>query len=158
MNNMQDKIEIINEDIKNLPQKGWTKKFDVVVTNPPYKKLNTGLLSGDEKNLISRHEIKCTLEDIVSTSSNILKDYGSFYMVHKPERLVDILLVMRENKIEPKELRFVYPYKNDKSNLVLIKGVKCGKPFLKVLDPLIVYNENNEYSDEILKIYEKGAK
>ena len=77
-------------------------------------------------------------------------------MVHRPERLVDICYLMRENKIEPKEVRFVYPHINDEANLVLIKGVKCGKPSVKLLKPLIVYNENGEYSDEIYKIYSKN--
>ncbi len=155
MNDMSKKIEIINEDIRNLHKNEWNKKFDIVVTNPPYKKINTGLINESEQKIISRHEVKCTLEDIMFTSSKILKDNGLFYMVHRSERLVDILTEMRKYKIEPKELKFVYPKKNDDSNLILIKGVKCGKAFLKVKNPLIVYDENNKYSDEILNIYKK---
>lgn len=158
MNNMQDKIEIVNEDIVGLSKKGWSKKFDIVVTNPPYKKEKTGLTNENEKKLISRHEIKCTLEDILYEASKILKDNGIFYMVHRPERLVDICCLMRENKIEPKEIRFVYPHSYDEANLILIKGVKCGKPYLKTLKPLIVYDENNEYMDEIYDIYNKSKK
>lgn len=156
MNSLNDKIEIVNEDIVGLSKKNWNKKFDVVISNPPYKKINTGLVNKEDKKLISRHEVKCKLEELIFEISKILKDNGSFYMVHRPERLVDICYLMRENKIEPKEVRFVYPHVNDEANLVLIKGVKCGKPSVKLLKPLIVYNENGEYSDEIYKIYSKN--
>lgn len=156
MNDLQEKIEIKNEDIVGLSKRGWNKKFDVVVTNPPYKKENTGFTNENEKKLISRHEIKCTLNDVVFEASKILKDNGVFYMVHRPERLVDICCLMRENKIEPKEVRFVHPHSGDNANLILIKGVKCGKPYLKTLKPLIVYDEKNEYMDEIYEIYNKN--
>lgn len=156
MNSLSDKIEIVNEDIVGISKKNWNKKFDVVISNPPYKKVNTGLVNKEDKKLISRHEVKCKLEELIYESSKILKDNGNFYMVHRPERLVDICYLMRINKIEPKEIRFVYPHINDEANLILIKGVKCGKPSVKVLKPLIVYNENNEYNDEIYKIYNKN--
>lgn len=157
MNELNDKISFENIDIVGMSEKKYKKFFDVVVTNPPYKKISTGLINENEKKLISRHEIKCTLEDIIFESSRILKDNGSFYMVHRAERLVDIMNVMRKNKIEPKALQIVYPHIGDKANLVLIKGVKCGKPNLELLKPLIVYTENNEYTDEILKIYNKNS-
>lgn len=156
MNSLSDKIEIVNEDIVGISKKNWNKKFDAVISNPPYKKVNTGLVNKEDKKLISRHEVKCKLEELIYESSKILKDNGNFYMVHRPERLVDICYLMRINKIEPKEIRFVYPHINDEANLILIKGVKCGKPSVKILKPLIVYNENNEYNDEIYKIYNKN--
>ncbi|MBP3463141.1 MAG: tRNA1(Val) (adenine(37)-N6)-methyltransferase [Clostridia bacterium] len=155
MNELENKIEIVQRDIVGISKGRFNKFFDVVVTNPPYKKVSTGLVNDNEKKLISRHEIKCTLEDVIYESSKILKDNGIFYMVHRPERLVEIIELMRKNKIEPKEIRFVYPHINDEANLVMIKGVKCGKTFLKILQPLIVYNEQNEYTDEIYKIYGK---
>ena len=141
LNKLENKIEIINDDINNIEKYFENNYFDVIVTNPPYQKNNTGLKSENEKNLISRHEIKCTLEDIIKKSFKILKDKGEFYMVHRPERLVDIMYLMRKNKIEPKELRFVYPKISDKPNLILIKGIKNAKQFLKVEKPLIIYNE-----------------
>lgn len=157
MNNQNDKIVVLNEDIIGVSKRNWNKKFDVVVSNPPYKKLNTGLQNDEDKKLISRHEVKCKLEDIVYEASKTLKDNGIFYMVHRPERLVEICAIMRQNKIEPKEIRFVYPHIDDEANLVLIKGVKCGKAYLKILKPLIVYS-NEEYTDEIYKIYNKEKK
>ncbi len=156
MNSLNDKIDIENEDIVGLSKRKWNKKFDFVVSNPPYKKVNTGVVNQNDKKLISRHEVKCKLENLIYEASKILKDNGTFYMVHRPERLIDICYLMRENKIEPKEIRFVYPHACDEANLILVKGVKCGKVYLKVLEPLIVYDENNEYTDEIYKIYNKN--
>lgn len=156
LNSLNDKIDIVNADIVGISKENWRKFFDVVISNPPYKKMNTGLVNENNQKLISRHEVKCKLEDVIYESSKILKDNGCFYMVHRPERLVDICYLMRKYKIEPKEIRFVYPHVNDKANLVLIKGVKCGKAYLKVLEPLVVYDDNNEYTDEIYKIYNKN--
>ena len=152
-NGLEEKIDVINADIVGISRGEFNKKFDYVISNPPYKKINTGLINDNEKKLISRHEVKCTLGDVVFEASKLLKDNGIFYMVHRPDRLSDIFNVMRENKVEPKEIQLVYPHLKDEANLVLIKGVKCGKPSLKILKPLIVYNENNEYTEELLKFY-----
>ena len=155
LNNIENKIKIINKNILDLKDIYERKSFDVVVTNPPYKKINTGILNDENKKIISRHEVKGSLEDFIHISSYLLKDYGEFYMVHRPERLVDIFSSMRAEKIEPKKIRFVYPSKDKKANLVLIKGVKLGKPFLEYEDNLYVYSEDGTYTDEILKIYNK---
>lgn len=155
LNNLEGKIKILNENILNLKEVYKPKSFDAVVTNPPYKKINTGLTNEDNKKLISRHEIAASLKDFIHISAYLLKDYGEFYMVHRPDRLVDIFQLMREEKIEPKLIKFVYPKANKKTNLVLIKGVKNGKPFLEYDNNLIVYNEDGSYTDEILRIYNK---
>ena len=155
INNLQDVIEIRNENLVGLSEKGWTKKFDIVVTNPPYKKINTGLINKDDKKVISRHEITASLRDFIHVSSYLLRDFGEFFMVHRPDRLVDIFYFMREEKIEPKKIKFVYPNKNKKANLVLIKGVKFGRPFLQFDDNLYVYDEFGNYTKEVLKIYNK---
>ena len=155
MNSLQDKIEIINDNIlnlKNIYAKGY---FDVIVTNPPYKKMNTGIQNDSEKKLISRHEITAKLEDFISVSKNLLKDKGEFYMVHRPERLVEIIYLMRKYKIEPKLIKFVAPNIDKEPNLVLIKGIKNAREFLKFEKILYVYNEDGNYTDEILKIYNK---
>lgn len=153
-NDLGNKIDIINADIVGISRGNFNKKFDYVISNPPYKKLNTGLINDNQKKLISRHEVKCTLKDVVNEASKLLKDKGVFYMVHRPDRLCDIFNAMRENKVEPKEIQLVHSHLEDEANLVLIKGVKCGNPSLKVLKPLIVYNENNEYTEELLKFYD----
>lgn len=155
LNNLENKFEIINQNITDLKDIYSRASFDVVVTNPPYKKENTGLKNEEEKKIISRHEVKATLEDFMQISSYLLKDKGEFYMVHRPERLVDIMSIMRQNKIEPKNIRFVCPNTQKAPNLVLIKGIKLGNPFLKVEKNLYVYNENGKYTEEILQIYNK---
>ena len=155
LNNLENKIKIINDNILNLKNIFQKKEFDVVVTNPPYKKINTGIINKEDKKIISRHEVTASLEDFIKTASYLLKDYGEFYMVHRPDRLVDIFSIMRKEKIEPKKIRFVYPNKNKKANLVLIKGVKLGNPFLEYDDNLYVYNESGKYTENILEIYNR---
>ena len=155
LNELQDKFEIINTDINQIFDYMEKNRYDAIVTNPPYKKLNTGIQSTDEKQLISRHEIKCTLEDIISQSSKLLKDLGEFYMVHRAERLVDIMCNLRKYKLEPKNIRFVHSKQNSKPELILIRAVKNAKQFLKIDEPLVIYDENGNYTKEILKIYNK---
>lgn len=155
LNKLEDKLEIINYNIKDLKEKFKYGEIDVIVTNPPYKKYNTGIQNEDEKRLISRHEVTANLEDFIEISSYLLKDKGEFYMVHRPERLVDIMTAMRTKKIEPKVIRFVCPNVNKAPNLVLIKGSKNGGQFLKVEENLYVYDEMGNYTDEILEIYNK---
>jgi tRNA1Val (adenine37-N6)-methyltransferase len=127
----------------------------VVVTNPPYKKINTGITNNEEKKNISRHEITASLEEFIKVSSYLLKDLGEFYMVNRPNRLVDIFYTMRKEKIEPKKIRFICPNENKPANLVLIKGVKNGRPFLEVEKDLFIYNKEGCYTEEVLKIYNK---
>ena len=158
LNDLQNRIEVINENITNLNKIYSPKSFNVVVTNPPYKEKNTGIQNEINKKNISRHEIEANLQDFIHISSYLLKDYGELYMVHRPERLVDIFYTMRQEKIEPKLIKYIYPNKNKGTNLVLIKGVKNGKPFLKYENNLYVYNEEGKYTDEILKIYNKEKK
>lgn len=155
LNKLQDRFEIINENIKNLEKVLDIGTFDAVVTNPPYKKLNTGLVNENKKQLISRHEITANLEDFIQVSSKLLKDKGNLYMVHRPDRLVDIIETLRKNKLEPKILKLIYPSQHKEPNLLLIKATKNAKPFLKVEKPLYVYEQNGEYTKEILKIYGK---
>ena len=158
LNHLDNKITILNENILNLEDKFDKSSFDAIVTNPPYKKMDTGIKNENNKKLISRHEVTANLEDFIKVSKNLLKDKGEFYMVHRPERLVDILYFMRKYKIEPKQIRFIAPKIGKKPNLVLIKGVKNAKEFLKFDKILYVYNEDGSYTDEILKIYGKTVK
>ena len=155
LNNLQDSISIINDNLKNLGNHFEPNSIDVIVTNPPYKKNNTGLKNDDYRNLVSRHEIECTLEDIISISKKLLKDKGEIYMINRAERLVDIVSCMRNYKLEPKVIRFVHSKQNEKPNLVLIKAVKNAGEFLKIEKPLVVYRDDGEYTDEILEIYNK---
>ena len=153
LNNLDDKIKILNMDLKDLPTKFGKNSIDVITSNPPYMKEGGAIINSDENFAISRHEIKCNLNDIIKTTNYLLKPLGKFYLVHRPDRLVDILYTMRKYNIEPKYIRFVQPKINKKPNLILIEGVKDGKPDLKFYDPLIVYNEDGSYTEEIYEIY-----
>lgn len=169
LNNLQDKIEILNLNIKDIVNKDSKKtnenpiiehklvreSFDFIVTNPPYKKLETGKINEKEYKYISRHEVTANLEDFIQVSKYLLNDRGSFYMVHRPDRLVDIIELMRKYKIEPKKIRFVYSTVGKEPTLVLVKGIKNARPFLKIEKPLIIYNSDGEYTDEIYEIYNK---
>ena len=155
LNNLEEKFQVLNEDILSLGKLYENQTFDVIVTNPPYKKKDTGIINEDERKIISRHEITANLEDFVKVSRDLLKDKGEFYMVHRPERLVDIFSLLRKYKIEPKELRFVYSNMSRPPKLVLIKGIKNSKSFLKVDKNLYIYDDKGNYTDEILKIYNK---
>ena len=158
LNQLESRIKIINENILNIEKHFECGYFDAVVSNPPYQKNETGLKSENEKHLISRHEVTCSLEDIIDKGFKMLKDRGELYLVHRPERLVDVMCAMRKSKIEPKQVRLVQAKANEKPNLVLIKGVKNSKPFLKVEEPLIIYNDDGSYTDEVLEIYGKTKK
>ena len=155
LNNLEDKFEVINENILNLENIFELNKFDAIVTNPPYKKQNTGITNEKEKKMISRHEILANLEDFIRISSRLLKDKGEFYMVHRPERIVDIFSLMRKYRIEPKEIRLVFSNEKNPPKMVLIKGVRNGGEYLKFRENLYIYKKDGSYTDEILEIYGK---
>ena len=156
LNNLEDKFEIINSNIKDLKNIFEEASFDAIVSNPPYKKDNSGLRNGAETKLISRHEITASLEDFISVSSNLLKNNGNIYMVHRPERLSDLFYLLKKYNLEPKKLRMVQSYVDSKPKLILVKATKNAKSFLNIEDPLIIYNKDGSYTDEIFKIYDKG--
>lgn len=155
LNSLQNKFEIINDNIKNIDKYFEVGSVDAIVTNPPYKKTNSGLVNENKAKLISRHEIEASLEDFIKISAKLLKNSGEFYMVHRPERLADIMEYLRKYKLEPKKLKMVSPTVNKEPNLILIKAVKNGKPFLKLEKNLYVYDEKRNYTKDILKIYGK---
>ena len=155
LNGLEGRFEILNCNIKELNKIYKKQTFDVIVTNPPYKKQNSGIVNENEKKVISRHEITANLEDFIKIAKDLLKDKGELYMVHRPERLVDIFELMRKYRIEPKVLKMVCPNKKKEPNLVLIKGVKNAKTFLKIEKNLYVYDKENKYTKEILEIYNK---
>ena len=155
LNKLENVIEIMNMDLRQIDNIIEAGSIDYVVTNPPYQKKDTGILSENEEEKISRHEIKCNIADICYISAKILKNNGTIYMVHRPERLVDIIFEMRKFNLEPKKIRFVQPSINKKPNLVLISGTKNAKPFLNIQEPIIVYNKDGSYTEQILNIYSK---
>lgn len=157
-NNLENQIKLFNEDIKNTPKLFKNKEFDIVTCNPPFFKYQaSSKINKNDFLTIARHEVKITLEEIIKVSYELLKDQGSLYLIHRPERLVDIISLMREYKLEPKIVRFVYPNKEKNANHILIKGVKnANKGSLKHLKPLYIYDEDNKLTEEVLEIYNYG--
>lgn len=156
-NNLEHQVTFIQEDLTNVKFLKTLEKVDVVTVNPPYKLHNAGIININDKSAIARHEICCTLEDVIIAARILLKDNGRFFMVHRPERIVDILTLMRKHKIEPKRVRFVHPKPNKAPNIVLVEGQRDGGAFFKFEDPLYVHLDNGDYSEEIKEIYSTSS-
>ena len=151
-NELEDKIDIANEDLKTFGS-DLSSTFDAVLCNPPYKESGGGIINPNDTMAIARHEIHCTLFDVISSASRLLRVGGKLNLIHRPERLVDIICIMREHKLEAKRIRFIHPKPHKTATMVIVEATKGGKPKLFLEPPLYVYNENGEYSDEINKIY-----
>ncbi len=152
-NGLTKDVEIVTGDIKEAVSLFGAASFDVVTSNPPYMTGSHGLTNPEEAKAIARHEVLCTLEDVVRQASGTLKPQGRFYMVHRPFRLAEIFGVMSRYKLEPKRMRLVYPYADREPNMVLIEGLKGGRPRITVEKPLIVYKSPGVYTDEIYDVY-----
>lgn len=155
-NHLEHKITIVTGDIKEAASIFGSVSFDVITTNPPYMIGQHGITNADKTKAIARHEILCDLDDILRESARILQTKGRFYMVHRPFRLAEIITKMCAYKLEPKRIRFVHPYADKEANMVLIEGMKDANSRIKVEPPLIVYEKNGNYTEEILKNYKKG--
>lgn len=153
LNGLEEKIDIVCEDIKNAASVFAPDSFEVITSNPPYMIGTHGLKCDNEPMTIARHEVMCTLDDIIREGSRMLKAKGRFYMVHRPFRLVEIFETFRKYSLEPKRMRLVYPFADKEPNMVLIEALKGGKPRLSVEKPLIVYKEKGKYTDEIYDVY-----
>ncbi|MFZ5968641.1 MAG: tRNA1(Val) (adenine(37)-N6)-methyltransferase [Bacillota bacterium] len=157
LNGLDERVRIFHRDLREIAGEWEPYSFDAVTSNPPYMNEGGGLINPESSKAISRHEVKCTLEDVISTAAKLLKDKGHFYMVHRPHRLVDIICFCRKYKLEPKRIRFVHPNMHKKPNILLVECVKYGRPELKFMDPLYVYNEDGTYTDEIHDIYGRDS-
>ncbi len=155
LNHLEDKIEMICGDLKTSENYFSRSFFNNIVCNPPYKEAGGGLINKNDPVTLARHEILCSLEDIIRVSSILLEPYGKLYMIHRPERLADILCLMRQHRIEPKRLRFVHPMPDKTATMILVEGAYCGKPKLFLDPPLYIYKKPNEYTDELLHIYNR---
>lgn len=154
-NGFNDQIKLVNGDVRNIKDLFELESFDVVTCNPPYfKKNDSSHLNDNEVKAKARHEITLTLEDVVKNASSILKNRGVFAMVHRTERMVEIIEVMKKYRLEPKKIQFIYPKPGKNSDLFLIEGVKNGNPGLKMLNPIVLHDINSdEYTDEIKKLF-----
>lgn len=152
-NHLEDIIKIEELDIRNLKEEFIAESFDVVVSNPPYLPVGQGKVSPKESIAIARHEVKVELEGIIDISSYLVKFGGEVAYVHRAERLDEILTLMSQHNLQPKNLRLIYPKQDKRCNLILVKGVKGAKPGLVIDKPLIIYQDNGEYTQEVLDIY-----
>ncbi len=153
LNGQQEKIDIIEGDIKEASKLFGASSFHVVVSNPPYMTSSHGLVNPDMAKAIARHEIMCTLDDVIREGSRVLKPGGRFYMVHRPFRLVDIIAGFTKYSLEPKRMKLVHPYIDKEPSMVLIEAVKGGKRRLSIEKPVIIYGEDGQYTEEIRTVY-----
>lgn len=152
-NHLEDKVRIVTGDIREAAALFGAASFHVITVNPPYMIGDHGLKNENEAKYIARHEVLCTLEDVLRESARLLENKGRFYMVHRPFRLAEILAGMSRHRIEPKRMRLVHPYIDREPNMVLLEGVKDASPRMTVEPPLVVYNKDGTYTDELLKLY-----
>ena len=153
MNGLEQKVEMIHGDIKEMPERLGKGTFDILTVNPPYLPLIGQDHNHNQHFAIARHEILTNLEEVIQISGQLLKVGGKMAMVHRPSRLVDMITLLRENQLEPKRIRFVHPKQGKEANMVLIEATKHGGKEMHVLPPLIVYGEDGQYTDEIYQIY-----
>ncbi len=154
-NNLEDRINIVCDDINNLYNSLESDFFDIITCNPPFFKVKeSSNLNDSDYKTIARHEIKLNLEQLFRISKKLLKNNGIIGIVHRPDRLIDILLEMRKNNIEPKKIRLVYPKEGQEANILLVEGKKNGNPGIKILPPLYVHDDDGNYTVEVLKYFE----
>ena len=155
MNNLSAQIQIVEGDVKNALSLFPASSYDVITSNPPYMRAGAGIPNEDAPRTIARHETLCTLDDVIHAAAHLLKPQGRLYMVHRPERLTDLMVALRTHKLEPKTLRFVHSRAHKPPILLLVEATRNGKPSLNVPTPLVIYKDGqtNEYTDEIHKVY-----
>lgn len=151
INNLEEQINIINADINDLYKNMESDTFDVITCNPPFFK--NVKLNDNKYKIYARHEETLTLNQVFKVAKKLLKNNGVVAVVNRPERLIDIIIEMKNNNIEPKKMQLVYPFKNKEANILLIEGRKNGKPGLKILNPLYSHTDKGEYTEEIKKYF-----
>jgi tRNA1Val (adenine37-N6)-methyltransferase len=156
LNHLNDRISIVQGDIREAVSIFGAASFDVAVSNPPYMIGRHGLTNPDPAVAIARHEILCSFRDIAEQTSRILTDRGRFYLIHRPFRLAEIMCTLKEYRLEPKRMRLVYPFADKEPNMVLLEACKNGNPRIRVEKPLIVYERTGVYTREIREIYGDG--
>ncbi|RUT27706.1 tRNA1(Val) (adenine(37)-N6)-methyltransferase [Paenibacillus zeisoli] len=153
MNGLEDRITIRLGDLRDLVGETGHGAYDAITVNPPYMPLRAGEIKLNTHQAIARHEIHCSLEEVIQASMRLLRNGGKVTMVHKPQRLGEIISLLRQYRLEPKLIRFVHPRKHMEANIVLIEALRDGKPDMRILPPLIVYQEDGQYCPEIMDIY-----
>lgn len=153
LNGLEQKIEIVQGDIREACRIFGKASFDVVTSNPPYMINQHGMKNPDPVKAISRHEVLCTLEDVARESSMLLRPGGHFFMIHRPRRLTEIICVLRKYGLEAKRIKMVHPFVDREANMVMIESVRGGHPMMKVEAPVVVFERPGVYSEEIRTTY-----
>ena len=153
LNGLEEKVSIIQGDLKEASKRFGKASFEVVTCNPPYMNQNHGLKNPDEPKAIARHELLCSFEDVAREAAALLKSGGRLYLVHRPHRLTEIFETLRAHKLEPKRMKFVHPFADAEANMVLIEAFRGGRPQMRVEAPVIVYEKPGVYTNEIYEIY-----
>lgn len=157
-NKLSGRVEIKSGDLKNASEIYGKGIFDKITCNPPYMKCGAGFMNSADTKAISRHEVLCNIDDVIKSGSELLVPKGRLFMVHRPNRIADIMCAMRKYRIEPKKLRFVHPAPSKAPNMVLIEGMRDGNADMKILPPLYVYSDDGTYTEEIDKIYGRNTR
>ncbi len=152
-NQVEDKVRIVQGDIREAVGLFGAASFSLITCNPPYMPADNGLIGVSKEKAIARTELKCTLEDVISTASKLLEVRGRFAMIHRPARIPEIIVKLRKYQLEPKRMRLVHPYVSSDATMVLIEAVRCGRPYMKVEPPLVIYEKQQSYTKELLQIY-----
>ncbi len=155
LSKLSDRIEILHEDIKDLKKHFPANKFDFVFSNPPFRRTKTGLLSADEERAVARHEIKITLQDLIIAASYLLKNTGKFYLIYHPFRLIELINMLHNARLEPKRMRFVYSRIGEEAKMVLIETVKGSGAWLTIEPPFYIYEKGSDYAPGMKKVYGK---
>jgi tRNA1(Val) A37 N6-methylase TrmN6 len=153
LNQLQAQIHITQGDLKQAHESFGYGQFDLVTVNPPYLPVINGVQNANEHFAAARHEIHCNLEEVIAACAKLIRAGGKVAMVHRPSRLVDIMAIMRQYRLEPKRMRFVHPRVDEEANMVLVEAIKDGKPDMRLLPPVIAFKNKDEYSDELMQIF-----
>ena len=153
-NHLQERITVLGADLKMMTPDMTAGPVDLVVCNPPYRRSGSGRINPDNQRAVARHELKANLQDVMGSARRILKSAGRFVTIYTAERTADIVCQMRTDRIEPKCIRTIHSVPRSEAKLVLIEGIKGGNPGLKIEPPLIIFNENGEYTDEVQQMFE----
>lgn len=153
LNVIDERVKVIHADIKHIREKLQPMSFDIVVSNPPFRKSKSGRLNIEEEKAVARHEIKIRLPQIAESASYLLKNRGRFFLIFHPERILELIETLRINRLEPKRIRFVHNDINTESKIVLVEAVKGGKSGIKVERPLFIYRGKGIYTDEVKEVY-----
>lgn len=153
LNKLEERIDIVNGDIKEASKLFGNERFNVIVSNPPYMMADHGLRNDADEKYIARHEALCTFDDIAREASRVLISKGRFYLIHRPFRLAELFMTLKKYKLEPKRMRLVHSYVDKEPQMVMIEASKGGNSGIKIEKPLIIYEKGGEYTEELKEIY-----